>query len=66
MDESDQEMSEDVDSDNEAWAALIPGPDERREQCKLGKETLLLPELFLEKVSRLHHDVGTNKGMETK
>uniref|UniRef100_A0A2C9K0B7 DEUBAD domain-containing protein n=1 Tax=Biomphalaria glabrata TaxID=6526 RepID=A0A2C9K0B7_BIOGL len=49
MDESDQEMSEEMDSDNDAWSGAMPGPDERTEQCKVGKETLQLPELFLEK-----------------
>ena len=51
MDESDHEMSDEAESDNEAWAGLIPGPDERMEQCKLGGKVLKLPELFLEKVS---------------
>lgn len=50
MEDTDQEMSEEMDSDNDVWSSLIPGPDERTEQCKVGKETLHLPELFLEKV----------------
>ncbi|RUS69820.1 hypothetical protein EGW08_022416 [Elysia chlorotica] len=49
MEESDHEMSDEAESDNEAWAGLIPGPDERMEQCKLGGKVLKLPELFLEK-----------------
>ncbi|CAL1539986.1 unnamed protein product [Lymnaea stagnalis] len=49
MEDSDQDVSEEIDSDNDVWAGLIPGPDERTEQCKVGKETLHLPELFLEK-----------------
>ncbi|KAH9523125.1 hypothetical protein Btru_065882 [Bulinus truncatus] len=42
-------MSEEIDSDNDVWSGIIPGPDERTEQCNVGKETLQLPELFLEK-----------------
>ncbi|GFR66708.1 nuclear factor related to kappa-B-binding protein [Elysia marginata] len=49
MEESDHEMSDEAESDNDAWAGLIPGPDERMEQCKLGGKVLKLPELFLEK-----------------
>ena len=50
MEESDQDISEEVDSENEIWPGLIPGPDQRTEQCALGKDTLNLPELLLEKV----------------
>lgn len=50
MDDTDHDISEEAESDNETWAGLIPGPDERTEQCRLGNKTLLLPELFLEKV----------------
>ncbi|GFO47484.1 nuclear factor related to kappa-b-binding protein [Plakobranchus ocellatus] len=49
MEESDHEMSDEGESDTETWAGLIPGPDERMEQCKLGGKVLKLPELFLEK-----------------
>lgn len=49
MEESDHEMSDEVESDNDTWASLMPGAEERMEQCKVGGKVLKLPELFLEK-----------------
>ena len=51
MEESEPELSEELDSDNESsWATGVPGPTHRTEPCSLGHGTLNLPELLLENV----------------